>query len=180
MAWTPVADLVWERLFHLNYTTGLKINHQWHDHRRDSVTGVCLDRTHELEPQPIPNDLWSYFCYQPRPGDICLDPLTGGRDLVTAWRTGNHSLIQAQLVEYTREIADNLLLYWSVKDYQPNSRIRREIWQWLAQHDLTTVIDWQLPQSQCHGRALVAYARDHSQLAAVTDRSKIQSIKLAV
>jgi hypothetical protein len=85
-----------------------------------------------------------------------------------------------QLIEHTREIADNLLLYWSVKEYQPNSRIRREIWQWLAQHDLTTVIDWQLPQSQCHGRALVAYARDHSQLTAVADSSKIQQIRIDI
>jgi hypothetical protein len=180
MAWSPVADIVWERLFHLNYTTGLEISHQWHDHRRDSVSGVCLARTHDLEPQPIPDDLWSYFCYQPRPGDLCLDPLTQGRDLVTAWRSRDISLVRDQLIAHTREIADNLLLYWSVSEYQPNSRIRREIWRWLSAQGLVDQIDWQLPQAHCHGRALIAYARDHSQLSTVTDSSKIQQIRIDI
>jgi hypothetical protein len=180
LAWTPVADIVWDRLVDLSYTTALSIDHQWHDSVRDSVTGLCLSRTYHTQPQPIPDDLWSYFCYQPRPGDLCLDPLTEGRDLVTAWRGDRRDLVQQQQLQWPQQITDNLLLYWSVVDRRANSGLRREIWRWLSQHDLTTELDWSRPQSHCHGRALVAYVRDHSQLATVTAPAEIQSIKLAV
>lgn len=177
LAWTPIADVVWDQLLHLSYVTDLSIDHQWWHNQKDSITGVCLRRTHLLEPVGISAEHWSYWCYQPRPGDICVDPLTLGRDLVSAWRNNNTSVIAEDRVLYPRDIGTNLLIYWQVSGRRANAGLRREIWRWLDQNQLADRIDWSQPQSQCHGRALVAYVRDHSQLDQVS-RAEIRSIRI--
>lgn len=180
LAWTPVADVVWDQLLHLTYTTGLSIDHQWQDHHSDSVTGVCLARTHEFSSLPIPQSQISYWCYQPRPGDICLDPLTEGRDLVSQWWYRDTTVIRQQGLRYPREITANLIFYWRVRQYRSNSGLRRDIWRWLEQNQLLDQIDWQDPWLHAHGRAVVAYLRDHSQLSEIGGMAAVESIRLAV
>lgn len=181
LAWTPVADQVWDLLVKLSYVCGLGIDHQWRiEDTQQSVSGLCLTQTHDVEPTPILDHQRCYWSYQPRPGDICLDPLTGGRDLRSAWLLDRPYLVAQRQLTYPQMITGNLLVYWRVHSYRSNNGQRRLIWQWLNHHRLADRIDWSQPQWHCHGRALVAYLRDHSQLQSLSQTDRIAALRVQV